>query len=474
MQMQIVIFVKMLSSNYLHVTILFKKKLITFNSNHFIMKNPLCLALLFVLGFVSAQSVSFEEYDLSNGLHVILHQDNTAPIVTTSVMYHVGAKDEQPDRTGFAHFFEHLLFEGTKNIENGAWFSIVTENGGTNNANTTDDRTYYYEVFPSNNLELGLWMESERMLHPIIEQDGVDTQNEVVKEEKRLRVDNQPYGKFLENVKKHLFIKHPYRWTTIGEMEHLDSATLDEFLAFNKKFYVPNNAVLVVAGDIDINKTKKMVEEYFGPIPRGEQIERVSIKEDPIEEELKAEAFDSNIQIPAIITAYRTPSFKSRESRILDMISTYLSNGPSSKLYKRLVDEKKMALQSGAINIAQEDYGMYVIFGLPQGEFKLTDLITEMDDEIVKIQNNLISERDYQKLLNKFENGFVSSNASVEGIANSLARYYMLYGDTNLINNEIEIYRSITREEIREVANKYLNTNQRLVLEYLPETEEAN
>ena len=437
------------------------------------MKNTLYFTLLFVLGFVSAQSVSFEEYDLSNGLHVIMHQDNTAPIVTTSVMYHVGAKDEQPDRTGFAHFFEHLLFEGTKNIENGAWFSIVTENGGTNNANTTDDRTYYYEVFPSNNLELGLWMESERMLHPIIEQDGVDTQNEVVKEEKRLRVDNQPYGKFLENVKKHLFIKHPYRWTTIGEMEHLDSATLDEFLTFNKKFYVPNNAVLVIAGDIDINKTKKMVDEYFGPIPRGEEIERISIKEDPIVEELKAEAFDSNIQIPAIITAYRTPSFKSRESRVLDMISTYLSNGPSSKLYKRLVDEKKMALQSGAINIAQEDYGMYVIFGLPQGEFKLTDLITEMDDEIVKIQNNLISERDYQKLLNKFENGFVSSNASVEGIANSLARYYMLFGDTNLINNEIDIYRSITREEIKKVANKYLNTTQRLVLEYLPK-EEAN
>ena len=438
------------------------------------MKHLLSLILLFIVGFVSAQSVSFEEYDLSNGLHVILHQDNTAPVVTTSVMYHVGAKDEQPDRTGFAHFFEHLLFEGTKNIENGAWFSIVTENGGSNNANTTDDRTYYYEVFPSNNLELGLWMESERMLHPIIEQDGVDTQNEVVKEEKRLRVDNQPYGKFLENVKKHLFSKHPYRWTTIGEMEHLDSATLDEFLAFNKKFYVPNNAVLVVAGDIDMNKTKELVQNYFGIIARGKDIERVSIKEDPIQEALKAEAFDSNIQIPAIITAYRTPSFKSRESRVLDMISTYLSDGPSSKLYKRLVDEKKMALQSGAINIAQEDYGMYVIFGLPQGDFKLTDLITEMDDEIATLKEKLISQRDYQKLLNKFENGFVSSNASVEGIANSLARYYMLFGDTNLINSEIDIYRSITREEIKEVANKYLNTNQRLVLEYLPEEEAVN
>ena len=438
------------------------------------MKHLLSLILLFIVGFASAQSVSFEEYDLSNGLHVILNQDNTAPVVTTSVMYHVGAKDEQPDRTGFAHFFEHLLFEGTKNIENGAWFSIVTENGGSNNANTTDDRTYYYEVFPSNNLELGLWMESERMLHPIIEQDGVDTQNEVVKEEKRLRVDNQPYGKFLENVKKHLFSKHPYRWTTIGEMEHLDSATLDEFLAFNKKFYVPNNAVLVVAGDIDMNKTKELVQNYFGIIPRGKDIERVSIKEDPIQEALKAEAFDSNIQIPAIITAYRTPSFKSRESRVLDMISTYLSDGPSSKLYKRLVDEKKMALQSGAINIAQEDYGMYVIFGLPQGDFKLTDLITEMDDEIATLKEKLISQRDYQKLLNKFENGFVSSNASVEGIANSLARYYMLFGDTNLINSEIDIYSSITREEIREVANKYLNTNQRLVLEYLPEEEAVN
>ena len=435
------------------------------------MKNILFISIFLVVGFVSAQSVSFEEYDLSNGLHVILHQDNNAPVVTTSVMYHVGAKDEQPNRTGFAHFFEHLLFEGTKNIENGSWFSIVTQNGGTNNANTTDDRTYYYEIFPSNNLELGLWMESERMLHPIIEQDGVDTQNEVVKEEKRLRVDNQPYGKFLENVKKHMFVKHPYRWTTIGEMEHLDAATLDEFLAFNKKFYVPNNAVLVVAGDIDIDTTKKMVEDYFGSIPKGADIVRETFIEDPITEPLSAIAYDPNIQIPAIITAYRTPSFKDRESRVLDMISTYLSNGPSSKLYKKLVDEKKMALQTGAFNVSQEDYGMYVLFGLPQGDFKLTDLVSEMDEEVAKIQKELISERDYQKLLNKFENSFVSSNASIEGIANSLARYHMLYGDTNLINNEIDIYRSITREEIRDVANKYLKTNQRLVLEYLPESE---
>ena len=419
---------------------------------------------------MNAQKVEFEEYDLDNGMHVILHQDNSAPVVTTSVMYHVGAKDEQPDRTGMAHFFEHLLFEGTANIKKGEWFKLVSSNGGRNNANTTDDRTYYYEIFPSNKLELGLWMESERLLHPIIGQDGVDTQNEVVKEEKRLRVDNQPYSRFLENVKKNIFKKHPYRGTTIGKMKHLDDATLDEFLAFNKKFYVPNNATLVVAGDIDVSTTKKMIQDYFGPIPRGAAIEKNFPKETPITSPISAKAYDPNIQIPAIIAAYRTPSMKTRDSRVLDMVSSYLSSGKSSILYKKLVDTKKMTLQVGAINLSQEDYGTYILYGLPQGETKLNDIVKEIDEEVVKMQTALISEKAYQKLQNKFENDFVNSNSSVEGIANSLARYDVLFGDTNLINTEIDIYRSITREEIRDVAKKYLNPNQRLILEYLPES----
>lgn len=437
------------------------------------MKKCLCLlaALLGLTSTIYAQEVKFEEYDLNNGMHVILHQDNSAPVVTTSVMYHVGAKDENPERTGFAHFFEHLLFEGTKNIPKGEWFTIVTSNGGSNNANTTDDRTYYYEVFPSNNVELGLWMESERLLHPVINQDGVDTQNEVVKEEKRLRVDNSPYGKFLEMIKLNMFKKHPYKGTTIGKMEHLDAATLEEFQAFNAKFYVPNNAVLVVAGDINVAEVKVMIENYFGPIPRGNDIERNFPKEDPINAPMRAKAYDSNIQIPAIMAAYRTPSFKERDSYVLSMISTYLSDGKTSKLYKKIVDDKKMALQVGAINLSQEDYGTYILYGLPLGDVSLDDLVAEMDEEILKLKNNLISERDYQKIQNKFENNFVSSNSSFEGIANSLARYYMLYGDVNLINNEIDIYRSITREEIQSVANKYLNANQRLLLEYLPESE---
>ncbi len=436
---------------------------------------PLYAILTFLtMAAMNAQEVPYEEYDLDNGLHVILHQDNRAPVVTTSVMYHVGAKDENPEKTGFAHFFEHLLFEGTKNIERGEWFKIVSSNGGQNNANTTQDRTYYYEVFPSNNLELGLWLESERLMHPIINKIGVDTQSEVVQEERRMRYDNAPYGRWREQMFISLFKKHPYRWQTIGSLEHLASASLDDFKNFNTKYYIPNNAVLVVAGDIDIDKTKKMIEDYFGPIPKGEDIQRSTFIEDPITSTIKTKYHDSNIQIPAIFMGYRTPAQTERDAYVLDMISTYLSDGKSSKLYKKLVDEKKKALQVFAFNGSQEDYGAYVVGALPVGETSLDDIKTEIDAEIVKLQSEPITEKDYQKLQNKFENLFVNSNSSVSGIANSLARYYMLYDDTSLINNEIDIYRTITREEITVVANKYLKPSQRVELEYLPQEATEN
>ena len=254
----------------------------------------------------------------------------------------------------------------------------------------------------------------------------------------------------------------------IGKMEHLDAATLDEFKAFNKKYYTPNNAVLVIAGDINVDETKKMVSDYFSTIPKGEKVTRNYPKDIPITEALEADAYYSNIQVPALFTAYRIPDKTTRESKILDMVSTYLSDGNSSKLYRKLVDEQKMSLQVAAFNISLEEYGMYVILTLPLGETSLASLRDEIDEEIEKIQTNLISQKDYEKLLNKFESNFVSSNASVEGIANSLAEYYIFYDDTNLINSEIDIYRSITREEIRDVAKKYLNSNQRLTLNYLP------
>ena len=424
-------------------------------------------------GIASAQKIAFEEYDLDNGLHVILHNDPSAPVVVTSVMYHVGSKDETPDRTGFAHFFEHLLFEGTENIKRGEWFKIVTSNGGVNNANTSDDRTYYYEVFPSNNLELALWMESERLMHPVINKIGVDTQNGVIKEEKRSRYDNQPYGNIIGAVKENMFKNHPYRWTTIGSMEHLDAATLEEFQAFNKKFYVPNNAVLVVAGDFENAKAKEWIQKYFGSIQRGKDVKKQIFVEEPITQTLRAKYEDPNIQIPMVVATYRTPSMKTRDSRVLDLISSYLSDGKSSKLYKKIVDEKKIALQIDAVGFSQEDYGMYILYGLPMGTHTSADLIREVDEEIVKIQTKLISENDFQKLKNKFDNRFVNKNGNLEGIAENLATYYLLYGDVNLINSEIDLLHSITREEIRDVALKYLNPNQRLILDYVPSKAEV-
>ncbi len=427
----------------------------------------IAMAASFAMLF-NAQQIKFEEYDLPNGLHVILHQDNSAPVVTTSVMYHVGAKDEAAGRTGFAHFFEHLLFEGTKIIKRGEWFKIVSSNGGSNNANTSPDRTYYYETFPSNNEQLGLWMEAERLRHPVINQIGVDTQREVVKEEKRLRMDNQPYGGLFNAILTTLFKKHPYKGTVIGSMEDLNSAKLEEFNAFFKKYYIPNNATLVVAGDIKPEQTKKWINEYFGSIPKGTPITRNFPKETPITQEFEETIYDANIQIPAYIFAYRTPAGNERDAYILSMLGSYLSKGKSSVLYKKLVDNEKKALAVEAFNLGLVDHSIFAFFAIPMGNTSKDVLKKDIDAEIKKLQTDLISEEDYQKLQNQVENDFVNANSSVEGIANTLADSYLLKGNTNLINEEINIYRSITREDLRNAARKYLNSNQRAIINYLP------
>ncbi|MEO6455291.1 MAG: pitrilysin family protein, partial [Ginsengibacter sp.] len=381
---------------------------------------------------------------------------------------HVGSKNEQVGRTGFAHFFEHLLFEGSDNIKRGEFSKYVSSNGGQDNATTSQDRTFYYEVFPSNQLKLGLWLESERMMHPVINETGVETQNEVVKEEKRMRIDNQPYGRVIEQAFSKLFTNHPYHWQPIGSMEDLDAAKLDEFQAFFKKYYVPNNAVLTIAGDINIDETKKLVADYFSDISKGPSIMQPSIMEAPITKEIIDTAYDPNVRIPAIIASYRTPGMSTYDSKVLGMISTYLSDGASSKLYKKMVDDKKNALQVGAFNYALEDYGAYITYALPNNEATLPVLLKDIDDEVVKVQTDLISEQDYNKLMNKFENDFVNSNTSMLGVAGNLSESYIYNKNTNHINDQLNEIRKITREQIRDVAKKYLNKNQRVVLYYLP------
>jgi Predicted Zn-dependent peptidases len=311
-------------------------------------------------------------------------------------------------------------------------------------------------------------MESERMFHPVINQVGVDTQREVVKEEKRLRMDNAPYGSIWEAIKKNLFVKHPYRWAPIGSMEHLNAATLEEFQTFFKKFYVPNNAVLVIAGDFDTTQAKKWIGDYFGTIPKGAEVMKTNYTEDPITTQINAVYEDPNIQLPMLLNAYRTPSMKERDARVLDMVSSILSDGKSSRLYKRLVDNDKLALEVTSFNMSEEDYSTYIMAAIPMTGKTMQEVQTVIDEEIDRICTELISEREFEKLQNQYENMYVNQNATSDGVAHNLAGYYLLYGDTNLINTEIDIYRSVTREEIKEVANRYLKPNQRLVLDYIP------
>jgi zinc protease len=428
----------------------------------------LCL-LLASMAHAQNKKIDFVEYDLPNGLHVILHEDHSTPIVAVTVMYHVGSKNEQEGRSGFAHFFEHLLFEGTENVDRGEFMGIVKAAGGALNANTTQDRTFYYQILPSNQLELGLYLESERMLHAKIDSIGVETQREVVKEEKRQRIDNVPYMTFQENIFKRAFKQHPYRWTPIGSMEDLNAAKLDEFMEFYKEHYVPNNAVLSIAGDINVAQTRELINKYFSEIPKGGTPYRPNIEEPALVTEVRDTIYD-NIQLPAVFQAYRMPGQGTDDYYALNMLTTLLSGGPSARMQKQLVDKEQKALQVVAFPYALEDHGLFITLGLVNMGVELSELEKAMNREIEKVQQELITDQEYQKVLNQIESNFVTSNSKVAGIAESLADYHMYFGDANLINTEIERFRKVTKEDIRRVAQKYLDPDKRVVLHYMPKS----
>ncbi len=412
--------------------------------------------------------IAFEKFTLENGLKVILHEDHSTPLVAVSVMYHVGSKNEDPDRTGFAHFFEHLLFEGSENIARGEYSKYVENAGGALNANTTNDRTFYYDLLPSNQLELGLWLESERMLHAKVEDEGIETQREVVKEERRQRIDNRPYGSIVEETMKRMYKVHPYKWPVIGSMEHLDSAVEMDYKNFYETFYVPNNAILSIAGDLDVKQCKDLVERYFGDIPKGTKaIPRPNIDEPALTVEIRDTVYD-NVQLPAVIQTYRIPAQGTDDFYAVSMLATLLADGQSSRLQKSLVNEKQLALFTGAFPFALEDPGVSLAFIVCNSGVSPADAEAAMDEEYAKVKEELISEKEYQKLRNKVENDFVTSNGTVAGIAESLANYEMYFGDANLINTEIEKYMAVSREDIQRVAKEYFDVNKRVVLYYLP------
>lgn len=484
--------------------------------------NKLFISGLIALSAFTSQAqrkIDFVEYDLPNGIHVILHEERSTPIVAVSILYHVGSKNENPDRTGFAHFFEHLLFEGSANIGRGEYSELVEKNGGMLNANTSQDRTYYYELLPSNQLELGLWLESERLLHAKVETTGIETQRSVVKEEKRQRVDNQPYASFITEMFSRMFTKHPYNWVPIGSMEHLDAAQEEDYVNFYKTFYVPANATLSIAGDMDIAQTKKWIDKYFASIPKGQAInvyrdfitvsdaefqKRYGIEKSKFDAKdfmnpknadakkflasMSAKAIDiprpekdtekltgvvkdvvyDNIQLPALFMGYKFPSQSDPDSYALSMLNDVLSGGSSSRINKTIVEKKEMATFAFSFNYGLEDAGVGIFAAIAANGIALDDIQKEFDLQIDQIKNELISQEEFDKVRNKMENDFVNSNATIAGIAENLANNHVYFGSANLVNNELQKYMNVTREDIQRVAKKYLTQDARVILHYLP------
>jgi predicted Zn-dependent peptidase len=382
----------------------------------------------------------------------------------------VGSKNENPERTGFAHFFEHLMFEGSENIERGQYMNIIQSRGGTLNAYTSNDITYYYELLPSNELELALYMESERMLHSKVDITGVETQREVVKEERRQRYENQPYGTILPETLKRAYQVHPYQWAPIGSMDHLNAATIEEFQQFYKDFYVPNNATLTIAGDIDYAQTEAWVKKYFAEIPKGvKEIYRPKVVEPKKTAEIRDIIYD-NIQIPAVIQAYNLPPRNHPDSYALSMLSTYLTGGNSSLMTKELVDKQQKALVVAAIPLELEDGGIFLMYGITNMGVEPKDLETEVDKLIKQVQDQGISDEDFLKLKNQMENSIVSGNSTIAGVAENLAEAKVIYGNTNYINQVMDAYSKVTKADIQRVAKEYMNLNGRVVLYYLPKS----
>ncbi len=412
------------------------------------------------------KNIEFTEYDLPNGLHVILHQNKSAPVIATYVLYHVGSKNERSDRTGFAHFFEHLMFEGSENIPRGRIDKLISGAGGNLNASTSFDFTDYHFNVPSNQLALALWVESERMLHAKVDETGVETQRKVVKEERRRGVENRPYGTLFENLAAMVFEGSPYEWTPIGSAQYIDQAQIGEFREFYKQYYVPNNATLVVAGDFEVEDAKRLVKQYFADIPRGPEIPRPEVTLAPQSGPKLKVIEKENTPLPGALHAWRGPTETSPDAYAVDLLTNILARGRSSRLYQRLVNQEQAAVEIQAFPSLLEKAGMVGVFAMGNRGVALSRLDDLIKEEIAKVREHGVTPEEFEKARNQKEMELASAFGSMQSRARSLARYHVFYGDTNLINTELEKYLSVAREDLQRVANEYLKPEAVNILHY--------
>jgi zinc protease len=418
---------------------------------------------------VTPPKLEVREHKLANGLDLLMYEDHSVPAATVELWYHVGSKDEKRGRSGFAHLFEHLMFKGSAHVGPEEHKNFIASIGGRYNATTDFDRTLYFQSFPSNYLERVLWMEADRMSSLNVSDENFKSERDVVKEERRLRVENPPFGRLFEVVLDKTFTTHPYKIEPIGSMADLDAATLQDVRDFHSLYYVPNNATVVVSGDFSPEQVIGWTEKYFGPIPKGRPIPRGTPKEPAQTAERRAVDYHPNSPLPAVVLTYHIPQAGQADTYALQVASNILSAGESSRLYKRMVYEKQMAVAAGGDAILLEDPGVFFFYSILQGGQKPEDGEKELLAEAQRLRDEPVSEGELVKAKNQIISGLVFGRQTDQDKADSIGYAKVILNDESYVNRQLAEFQKVTAADVQRVARAYFSPGNRTVVYMLPE-----
>jgi predicted Zn-dependent peptidase len=413
-------------------------------------------------------SLDIEQYKLANGLRVVLNRDMAVPVVAVAVYYDVGSRNERVGRTGFAHLFEHMMFQGSENVPKAGHFQYIMKAGGTMNGTTSSERTNYFETLPANQLPLGLWLESDRMRSLAVTQENLDNQREAVKEEKRLRYDNQPYGQIFDLINEMIYRNFANSHSTIGSMEDLDDASVEDVQQFFRTYYAPNNAVLTISGAFEPDEAKRLVETYFGDIPSQPLPPGLDVSEPSEVATTYREWEDKLAPFPAFLIGWKIPPRRSKEFYALYLAGKLLYDGDSSRLYQKLVKGEESVIQLFGFTDERRGPSSIFVGAIPKPECDQSRIRETIMSEIRSIATNGPTPDEMQKLQNQLINDAVRTRQSAMSRAQQLAEFALYDGDAALINTELEELLAITPDQIRSAASEYLNTANRALLDVVP------
>jgi zinc protease len=417
---------------------------------------------------VKLQPLKIEFYKLQNGLRVVLNPDDSVPVVSVAVFYDVGSRNEKPGKTGFAHLFEHMMFQGSENVGKAEHFQYISKAGGTMNGTTSSERTNYFETLPANQLPLALWLESDRMRSLAVTKENLDNQRETVKEEKKLRYDNQPYGQVFDLINSMIYKNFANAHSTIGSMEDLDAATVEDVKEFFRIYYAPNNAVLVISGFFDVEEAKKLVEKYFATIPKQPAPPPVDVSE-PEEVAVKTKVYEDKLApLPAFLDGWKIPPRNTLEFKTLFLAGKLLYDGESSRLYQKLVKGDESVIQIFGITDERRGPSAMLIGALPKPGKDVRQIRSQIYAEIKQLATEGPTPEEMKKLHNQLINDEIRLRQSSLSRALRLGEYALYDGDPFLANKELEDLLKITPEQIRNAVNKYLNTENRAQLDVIP------